>query len=211
MKSKSIIPTIIAIIVGIAVLYFLANNVLSSHAYPSLGEFMASSSPDSAQEASTTDDIAATTSAAEFSSLPQTGHSNTAASSSAPLSLVGSNGTSAYSILRTPTSVLHVQIANTPALREQGLSGHAPLKPDQGMLFIFPKSGTYGFWMKDMLFPLDMVWIRSDKTVASVTENISPDTYPSIFFPPGDIQFVLELNAGAAKKSGIATSTKLVF
>ena len=79
------------------------------------------------------------------------------------------------------------------------------------MLFPFAVPGRYGFWMKDMRFSLDMVWISSDKRVVMVSSDVSPDTYPLVLYPPSDISYVLELNADSANKFGIATSTKLVF
>ena len=74
-----------------------------------------------------------------------------------------------------------------------------------------PCSGRYGFWMKGMHFPLDMVWIAPDKRVVMVSKDVSPDTYPNVIYPPADISSVLEINADSAEKFGIATSTKLVF
>ena len=79
------------------------------------------------------------------------------------------------------------------------------------MLFIFPKDGIYGFWMKDMAFSLDIILIGADKKVAGIAPDISPQTYPEVFLPPHEIKYVLELNSGGAKDYGIATGTKLVF
>src|SRR5690242_15708811 len=56
---------------------------------------------------------------------------------------------------------IYVKKADTPAKQQQGLSGTASLPLDQGMLFIFPKDGTYAFWMKDMNYSLDIIWIDS--------------------------------------------------
>ena len=92
-----------------------------------------------------------------------------------------------------------------------GLSYRKFLPSDQGMLFIFPESGSYGFWMKDMNFSLDMVWLDQDKKVVGIVTNATPESYPDVFMPPSLIKYVLELNAGVAGKMGMATGTMLGF
>ncbi len=94
---------------------------------------------------------------------------------------------------------VHVTIADTPDKREQGLSGRKGLAPDEGMLFVFPGDGQYGFWMKDMLFSIDIVWVSASSTVVDIQANVSPDTYPSVFQPKAAARYVLELPAGFAK------------
>lgn len=110
-----------------------------------------------------------------------------------------------------PGGSIEAEVASTSDQQAKGLGGRASLKAGTGMLFPFAHPGDYGFWMKDMHFPLDMVWISSNKKVASVTSNISPDTYPEVFYPPLAISYVLELNAGDAVRFGIATGTELEF
>ena len=116
-----------------------------------------------------------------------------------------------HTIVSTPNGPLYVTLARTDAEREQGLSGVLSLPSDQGKLFIFSVAQLPGFWMKDMHIPLDMVWIDASSTVVGVTNNISPDTYPDIFYPPALVTSVLEINAGSAQKFGIATGTVLGF
>lgn len=113
--------------------------------------------------------------------------------------------------VEAPLGRINIEIASTSASREQGLSGRTSLPPDAGMLFVFENPGVYGFWMKDMSFPIDIVWITEAKTVAGVTSRLSPETYPNVFGSPLAILYVLELNSGGADKYGIATGTKLVF
>lgn len=113
--------------------------------------------------------------------------------------------------IRTPRGIIQAQNANNPTKRELGLSGRRSLVPGTGMIFIFPKPGNYGFWMKDMNFSIDIVWIRSDRTVIGIERNISPATFPKTLYPPSDIQFVLELKAGESEKFDIATGTILGF
>lgn len=86
-----------------------------------------------------------------------------------------------------------VRIADTEEKRAQGLSGVPSLKKDEGMLFIFPTEGLHSFWMKDMNFALDLVWIDSSWNVASTTKNATPESFPKLFYPPQPVQYVLEI------------------
>ena len=101
-----------------------------------------------------------------------------------------------------------VEIASTAPARAQGLSGRDGLPENGGMLFVFPSAGKYGFWMKDMKFVLDLVWIHGDHVVG-VTENVLPESGRTIFtltsyYPPEPVERVLEIPAGAVKRYGIA-------
>ena len=120
-------------------------------------------------------------------------------------------GSYATTTVRAPGGDIQVEIADTPTKRELGLSGRALLNSNTGMLFIFENPGSYFFWMKDMRFPIDIVWINVDREVVGIDSNISPDTYPKTFNSSEKVQFVLELNAGDASKFGIATGTTLKF
>ena len=96
-----------------------------------------------------------------------------------------------------------VRIADTPAEREQGLSGSEPMDPDEGMLFRFDAPSKPSFWMKDMRFSIDIVWIGSDWTIIDITRDIAPETYPATFSPSHDAQYVLEVPAGFAKRRDV--------
>lgn len=92
--------------------------------------------------------------------------------------------------------VFIVDIANTPTLREQGLSGRKSLALDNGMFFIFDKSDKYGFWMNDMNFPIDIIWISSDMHIVHIEKSLATSTYPKIYYPETEAQFVLEISSG---------------
>ena len=96
---------------------------------------------------------------------------------------------------------IRTEIANTPETRTSGLSGRERLEEDQGMLFVFDKSAYHTFWMKDMNFPIDIIWIQ-DNHVLDITENIPPeeDKDLTIYKPSEPVKFVLEVNAGFSKK-----------
>jgi uncharacterized membrane protein (UPF0127 family) len=98
-----------------------------------------------------------------------------------------------------------VELATTPAQQQQGLSGRASLQQNQGMLFIFPSANRYPFWMKDMKFPLDMIFINNDKIVAIFNNVPVPKgTNPNLptYTPSVPANQILEINAGQAKKYG---------
>lgn len=95
-----------------------------------------------------------------------------------------------------------IELADTPAKQEKGLSGRPLIADDYGMLFVFPRDGKHGFWMKDMLQPIDMVWITKDGVIASIDHSVSPETYPTIFMAPVPTRYVLETRAGYAKAHG---------
>lgn len=113
--------------------------------------------------------------------------------------------------VKTPKDVIHAFVASTTEALQTGLSGVPSMSEDSGMLFIFPTAGTYGFWMKEMNFPLDIVWIDADKRVLGIIVDAKPETYPETFHPPSEILYVLELNSGGARDNNIAVGTKLVF
>src|SRR3989338_7215270 len=119
--------------------------------------------------------------------------------------------------VRVGSTDLSVEIADTPSLRKQGLSGHAPLHDDQGMLFIFPVPTTPAFWMLDMKFPLDMVWIGADKKVADITTHVpapAPGTLNSAlptYSPKVPVVYVLEVNAGWAEKHGVKVGDSVTW
>jgi len=95
--------------------------------------------------------------------------------------------------------ILSVEIADTATLRSKGLSNRPSLQTGTGMIFIFDKPDIYGFWMKDMNFPIDILWIDADWKIVSIEKNVSPDTYPKTFTPSKPIKYVLETNAGELK------------
>jgi uncharacterized membrane protein (UPF0127 family) len=102
---------------------------------------------------------------------------------------------------------MEVQIADTVKTRADGLSGRDHLEDNQGMLFIFPYSGKHGFWMKDMNFNLDIIWIKDNKVVG-ISENVQkPDTknWTSLetVYPPEDVNMVLEVNSGFSQTNEV--------
>lgn len=114
-------------------------------------------------------------------------------------------------IITIGSTQVSVDVADTPLLREQGLSGRAHFAKGQGMLFIFETDDVWGIWMKNMLFPIDIVWMDAAGVVVSVAPNVSPDTFPKSFRPTSPARYVLELPAGYARDMGLVEGIKIVL
>lgn len=108
--------------------------------------------------------------------------------------------------------VFLIELAKTEAERERGLSYRPSLPQDQGMLFLFESPGKYSFWMKDMHFALDMIYIKGD-TVMQIFENVPPPDSSKqilpIYTPQSNVDKVLEINAGLSQKYGIKIGDRI--
>lgn len=108
-----------------------------------------------------------------------------------------------------PKGAIQVEVAQSKASRELGLSGRPSMGNDEGILFVFDAPGKYGFWMKDMNFPLDIIWINESGLVVDIERNLTPDSYPKTFINEVDASYVLEINAGLAKEFGLFLGSKV--
>ncbi len=111
------------------------------------------------------------------------------------------------------TESLRVETMDSDAERAQGLSGRSGLPPTQGMLFDFTNSTERkpNFWMKDMQFAIDIIWIK-DNQVVGITKNVQPPLTPDYLptYPaPREIDYVLEVNANWAELHGVQKGTPL--
>jgi uncharacterized protein len=97
-----------------------------------------------------------------------------------------------------------VEIAQTGQERAQGLSGRDPLGEDSGMLFIFDQPAVYPFWMKDMKFPLDIIWIDNSRVVDIWANAPAPTSADTPLYSPGvAASYVLEVAAGFVDESNL--------
>jgi uncharacterized membrane protein (UPF0127 family) len=105
------------------------------------------------------------------------------------------------------------ELAVTPEERARGLMYRKKLEFDQGMLFVFDKEGIRSFWMKNMVIPLDLLWLDRDKRIVHIEQNVPPceqepcPTYASQI----PAMFVLELKAGSAEKRKLKILDRLDF
>jgi uncharacterized protein len=109
--------------------------------------------------------------------------------------------------------VVHVEVVADDESRAQGLMYRDRLREGTGMLFIFPNMNELGFWMKNTLIPLDMVWIDDKQRVVHVKENVPPcKADPCPTYSPGvNAQFVLELAGGVARQHRVEQGSQLQF
>ena len=109
--------------------------------------------------------------------------------------------------------VVSVEIVADPESRAQGLMYRDHLGDGNGMLFIFPESGEYPFWMKNTRIPLDMIWIDANRRIAHVKHDVPPCRIadcPS--YPPNAIAlYVLEVDGGVARQHGLKAGDALRF
>ncbi len=110
-------------------------------------------------------------------------------------------------------TVFTVETAVTEPQKQLGLGGRTNLETNHGMLFIYDHKEQYNFWMKDMHFPLDFIWING-KTVADITKNVPPPTgdgQPAIVVPKEQVDKVLEINAGTIQALHIQPGDEVEF
>ena len=104
-----------------------------------------------------------------------------------------------------------VDLALTPLEQEQGLSGRTELGPNEGMLFVFDTPGKYSFWMKDMLFPIDMIWLAPDSRVVYVKKDARSESYPESFTPNEEAKYVLEVSSGFSERYNLQIGDRAEF
>ena len=113
--------------------------------------------------------------------------------------------------------VVEAEVARTSEERRQGLSGRSSLPDDGGMLFVFQEEGRPGFWMRAMRFPLDFIWISGDGLVVDLTEDVPPPE-PGVldedlprYQPDAPVLYVLEVDAGVIRQSGVQAGDVVIF
>lgn len=99
-------------------------------------------------------------------------------------------------------AVVTLEVARTQAAHERGLMGRSELAPDAGMLFVFDQSSPHGFWMKNTLIPLDMIFLAADRTIVGLVERAVPQTLTPRG-PDTDAMYVLEVPAGWVARVGL--------
>jgi len=124
-----------------------------------------------------------------------------------------------------------VLLADTELKRIRGLSGRSEIGAD-GMLFLFPREDFHGLWMKEMLFPLDLIWLSERKSqtdadiprtvadnkkkereleVVDIEESVAPETFPEVFYPREKARYVLEADAGFAQENRVTVGSILLL
>lgn len=105
-----------------------------------------------------------------------------------------------------------MELAQTAAERQQGLSGRDEIGSD-GVVFIFDVPGKHPFWMKDMKFALDFLWV-SDGEIVEISRNIPPTSGTSAIptvAPNQSVDQVIEVNSGFVIEHGIMVGDQVVI
>lgn len=103
-----------------------------------------------------------------------------------------------------------VEIADTPDLRSKGLMFREHLNETEGMLFIFDSEGYWGFWMKNTLISLDMIWIDKDMKIVHIqTAPPCREENCVTYYPPKPAKYVLEVNVGFAKNNNLSLGDRV--
>ena len=120
-------------------------------------------------------------------------------------------------VVQISDSSYTVDLAITPKERQQGLSGRTVLAHDEGMLFVFEEEQQLHFWMKEMLFPLDIIWIDAQCRLIDVAADV-PAPLPGTgneeiprVQSPSPARYVLEVNAGEGARSSLQPGDPVKF
>ena len=119
-----------------------------------------------------------------------------------------------HAIVSTSTGEeIPVEVADTLKKRSLGLGERTSLKKGWGMLFVFEKRKPYRFWMKDMQFPLDIIWLDNHRIVHIIhnAKPVNSRDEPEIMTSPVPVNFVLEIAAGRAAKLRLKTGQRMKF
>ena len=120
-------------------------------------------------------------------------------------------------------SSIKVDVAGTDAERQKGLSGRSSLEKNEGMLFVINNKATPTFWMKDMKFAIDIIWILSSsgdvKTgkIIQIDKNVeppafnTPDSKLKLYSPKSAVDYVLEVNSGYSDLHNIKVGDAIII
>jgi uncharacterized membrane protein (UPF0127 family) len=116
---------------------------------------------------------------------------------------------------------LTADLAITDEQKAEGLAVKDSLKENEGMLFVYEQPSDQSFWMKDMKFPIDIIWLDSNGTVVHIEQNLQPCISVAnpgvsvlncpVYTPDLEAMYVLETVAGFSQRHNIVNGTKIDF
>ncbi len=130
-----------------------------------------------------------------------------------PLKLIAASQKRVYGVVQINNQQFNVEVSDTIFKKQLGLGGRKSLNANEGMLFPFKPASSQTFWMKDMLIPIDIIWIRAGKVIG-ISANLPPPNKSnnynlSITKSPGSVDNVLEIKAGRAAELKIKVGDKV--
>jgi uncharacterized membrane protein (UPF0127 family) len=107
----------------------------------------------------------------------------------------------------------YVELAVTQQQQERGLMFRRYLDEDKGMLFIFNEESVHPFWMKNVILPLDIIWLNREHEVVFISKNAQPciNDFCEDINPDKNSSYALEFNAGTADEIGLDFGDKIMF
>jgi uncharacterized membrane protein (UPF0127 family) len=107
---------------------------------------------------------------------------------------------------------IQAEVVDSAEKRAKGLMFRQKLGEKEGMFFIFEDRGRHNFWMKNMKFSIDIIWINQDKVIVDIRKNVPPcqNECPS-YTPLVNAKYVLEVNAGFTDKNKIGIGDQVNF
>ena len=115
--------------------------------------------------------------------------------------------------IRIGAHVVRAIIADTFIKRLLGLMYVKGLNGGACMLFVFPASGRHGIWMRNMLFPIDIVWVNSSGNVIDCVQNARPcnTLQCEVFVPSSNAKYIIEARSGFVKRHGLKNRSKIII
>lgn len=114
-------------------------------------------------------------------------------------------------VMRIGDVPIKVEIANSNDERSIGLSNREKFETASGLLFVFPETAYHSIWMKDMHFPIDVIWISEDLKVINIERNIASDSFPRTFRPHAPARYAVETNVHYADTFGLREGQAVVL
>jgi uncharacterized membrane protein (UPF0127 family) len=110
-----------------------------------------------------------------------------------------------YNQIKIGSQEIKAEVVDNEAARMKGLSGKDSIDNNEGMLFVFEKPDIYPFWMKDMKFAIDIIWIK-DKKIVEIVKDAQPPTAEGktiSYTPRAQADLVLETVAGFCTENNV--------
>ncbi len=119
---------------------------------------------------------------------------------------------SSKAVMHLSGARFEVTLADNQKTRTKGLSGTKVLPADHAMVFVFDYPSQWSIWMKEMNFPIDIVWLDDSKRVVHLVTNVPPESYPNKTFSPAEpARYVVEFRSGTVSQKGIKIGQEAVF
>lgn len=109
------------------------------------------------------------------------------------------------------STTVAASVADDLSERIKGLSDTPYLPEGLVKLFVFGANGSHSIWMKDMRYPIDVLWIEKEGSIVHIEESLSPDTFPESFSSPTPAWYVIEANAGFVSEHNITVGDQMTL